>query len=71
MKFAQNTYLVDDRGTNFILRISPQFEKNLRSVTGKFISPVDKEGNPIINPDTPYSLHFARLSIDPQLISGG
>ncbi len=73
MKFAQNTYLVDDRGNKFYpLEFPPEFEEKIfDQVTGKVYFPrFDKEGNPTVNPDTRYiTLHFARLSIDPQLIS--
>jgi len=73
VKFAQNTYLVDDQGNKFYpLEFPPEFEeKIIEQVTGKVYFPrFDKEGNPIITPDTrSITLHFARLSIDPQLIS--
>jgi len=73
VKFAQNTYLVDDQGNKFYpLEFPPEFEEKIfDQVTGKVYFPrFDKEGNPIITPDTrSITLHFARLSIDPQLIS--
>ncbi len=72
MKFAQNTYLVDDRGNKFYpLEFPPEFEEKIfDKVTGKIYFPrFDKEGNPIINPDTrSITLHLARISIDPKLI---
>lgn len=73
MNFAQNTYLIDDKGNKWYpVKYDPGFEEKIHSeFTGKiYFSRFDKEGNPIINEDTEYiALHFAKISISPSLIS--
>lgn len=73
LRFAQNTYLVDDKGRKiFPADYDKGFEeKILREFTGKIYFPrFDKDGNPFITPETRYIiLHFAQLSPEASLIS--
>ncbi|MGQ9622258.1 MAG: hypothetical protein ACUVTO_02225 [Candidatus Caldatribacteriaceae bacterium] len=73
LRFAQNTYLVDDRGRKlYPVEYAKEFdEKIMREFTGRIYFPrFDKEGNPFITPETSYIvLHFAQLDPDPSLIA--
>lgn len=73
LRFAQNTYLVDDKGRKlFPADYDKGFEeKILREFTGKIYFPrFDKDGNPFITPETRYIiLHFTQLSPEASLIA--
>lgn len=73
LRFAKNTYLVDDKGRKiFPADYDKGFEeKILREFTGKIYFPrFDKDGNPFITPETRYIvLHLTQLSPEASLIS--
>ncbi|MDK2896578.1 MAG: hypothetical protein PWP04_698 [Candidatus Atribacteria bacterium] len=72
-RFDQNTYLVDDQGRKFFPADFPlEFEEKIHNeARGKVYFPrFDTDGEPIIGPDTKHiTLHFARISIAPDLVS--
>ncbi|WP_017872559.1 hypothetical protein [Candidatus Caldatribacterium saccharofermentans] len=73
LRFAQNTYLVDDKGRKiFPADYDKGFEeKILREFTGKIYFPrFDKDGNPFITPETRYIvLHLSQLSPEASLFA--